>query len=157
MRKVLASVVSTLLVGLGIGIAWFSIEVVVLFDYDSGATKRQLFMGPLLVREDEDERTLFARFPTASGRPMLTGRPDWHVAFVFERGSDYSPLMEASRALVASSTLSAVMLEMPTDAASQAKTRVLRVLRARGASAASDEARTITSKVLDDLAKRQGQ
>lgn len=110
-------------------------------DYDSGAVREVLSLGPMTVREARFGHGLFGLVRMPNGRYSLTSVEDWHVALFFRGNAKRSPLLEAGQVLNDISKLEQLPWKDSTPGLSEIKRQFLESLGKDGVHAASEVAR----------------
>lgn len=98
MKRIIYACILLLLGGAGgVLVSIFSLREKLFIDYDSGRIRREIAIGPLLVREQRYISTLFYFYPVGNrGRVALTGNERWEKVSDFTGFSMVSPDYEAA-------------------------------------------------------------
>lgn len=68
----------------GIALSMFSLKEVIYYDFDSGREKREIKMGPVVMRTQEYFNTVFEAYPVGNSLEYsLTGNERWEIIDTF--------------------------------------------------------------------------
>jgi hypothetical protein len=132
----------------GFGLATLSVRIEIQVDYDSGAVREVVSLGPFRVREARQVHGFFGSIRMPNGETALTGAESWHVALFFRNNSNRSPLLEAGLVLNDISRLEQLPWNKSTPGLSAVKQQFLESLAKHGVHAASEVARASEQRIL---------
>ena len=135
--------------GFGLAITMTRTEIQV--DFDSGAIREVISIGPIIAREDEIERSFFGSIRVPDGGTALTGSKNWHVGHRFTGNSKVSPLFEAGQVLNDISRLEGLPWKGSPLSLPSVKEQYLLALSTHGVESASQVAHEAEQRILDSL------
>jgi len=142
-------------VGLAIGfiVAMYSVKLVIYVDFDSGAHRQKIKVGPFTIRDSEYDlrSTVFHAFPLKNGDFSLTGNPQWYVVSEFHTNSRVSPNTLGGDVAYAMACLEALFPLIGKDRAAEIKELFLRTLAENGVDEACLLGGKLQVQITDEL------
>lgn len=117
--------------------ALFSVQEELLVDFDSGALRQRIHVGPFVVRDQRARSHLFQHYSLRGHNRGITGTPDWHVALRYRGNGLRSPDTIGGSVLNSMTGLGQLFPMVGRDEAGKLKEGFLRALAREGSGAAS--------------------
>lgn len=118
-------------------------------DYEGGAIREIVRVGPLTLHEVELPMTAFQLIPLQEGA-SLSADHDWHMAQRFSAWSQVSPSSRGGEVLSVMADLASAVPIIGMDEASKIKTRLIQDLRAKDPYEATETAKERILEAMDD-------
>jgi hypothetical protein len=133
----------------GFALAVSLVRTEIQVDYDSGAIRDVVSIGPVTVREGRHMHGFFGSIRMPNGRTALNDRADWHTALSFRGNAKVSPNFEAGQVLNDIVKLEQLPWRDPTGALAVVKQQFLETISKGGVQAASGVVRAAEQQVLE--------